>query len=103
MPNFMGMERSGFCYWTPRHSITGDLAHRPTASYDPRSREIPGMIQTSGRARWVQLLVGIVGMVVIANLQYGWTLFEQSGAKAIHQRDRRAARARGQPRESRDR
>src|SRR5438067_4660780 len=75
MPNFMGMERSGFCYWTPRHSITGDLAHRPTASYDPRSREIPGMIQTSGRARWVQLLVGIVGMVAIANLQYGWTLF----------------------------
>jgi len=26
-------------------------------------------------ARWVQLAVGIVGMVAIANLQYGWTLF----------------------------
>src|SRR5215467_2455789 len=26
-------------------------------------------------ARWIQLLVGIVGMVAIANLQYGWTLF----------------------------
>src|SRR5919201_3479289 len=25
--------------------------------------------------RWVQLVVGIVGMVMIANLQYGWTLF----------------------------
>jgi hypothetical protein len=25
--------------------------------------------------RWVQLAVGIVGMVAIANLQYGWTLF----------------------------
>ena len=25
--------------------------------------------------RWVQLVVGIVGMVAIANLQYGWTLF----------------------------
>src|ERR1700756_2794028 len=25
--------------------------------------------------RWVQLLVGIVCMVMIANLQYGWTLF----------------------------
>jgi OFA family oxalate/formate antiporter-like MFS transporter len=25
--------------------------------------------------RWFQLLVGIVGMVMIANLQYGWTLF----------------------------
>ncbi|HEX9453499.1 MAG TPA: oxalate/formate MFS antiporter [Candidatus Binatia bacterium] len=25
--------------------------------------------------RWLQLVVGIVGMVSIANLQYGWTLF----------------------------
>ena len=25
--------------------------------------------------RWLQLVVGIVGMVAIANLQYGWTLF----------------------------
>ena len=34
---------------------------------------------SGGRAgsstRWFQLLVGIVGMVAIANLQYGWTLF----------------------------
>jgi MFS transporter, OFA family, oxalate/formate antiporter len=29
----------------------------------------------STRARWGQLAVGIVGMVAIANLQYGWTLF----------------------------
>ena len=27
------------------------------------------------RSRWVQLLLGIVCMVMIANLQYGWTLF----------------------------
>ncbi len=27
------------------------------------------------RDRWLQLTVGIVGMVAIANLQYGWTLF----------------------------
>jgi OFA family oxalate/formate antiporter-like MFS transporter len=27
------------------------------------------------RNRWVQLIIGIVGMVAIANLQYGWTLF----------------------------
>jgi len=27
------------------------------------------------RNRWVQLVVGITGMVAIANLQYGWTLF----------------------------
>lgn len=30
---------------------------------------------TPSRNRWFQLLVGIVGMVAIANLQYGWTLF----------------------------
>src|SRR5438094_5884544 len=30
---------------------------------------------TPGTLRWVQLLVGILGMVMIANLQYGWTLF----------------------------
>jgi OFA family oxalate/formate antiporter-like MFS transporter len=29
----------------------------------------------STSSRWVQLVVGIVGMVAIANLQYGWTLF----------------------------
>jgi len=26
-------------------------------------------------SRWLQLVVGITGMVMIANLQYGWTLF----------------------------
>src|SRR6202521_2908598 len=37
--------------------------------------------QTSARAlasegtRWAQLLFGIICMVMIANLQYGWTLF----------------------------
>ena len=29
----------------------------------------------SSAARWGQLLAGIVCMVMIANLQYGWTLF----------------------------
>src|SRR5260370_35588159 len=27
--------------------------------------------------RWLQLLAGVVCMVMIANLQYGWTLFVQ--------------------------
>src|SRR5712691_4828262 len=31
--------------------------------------------RASAGARWVQLVLGIVGMVAIANLQYGWTLF----------------------------
>ena len=32
-------------------------------------------VSTPGTLRWFQLLVGIVCMVMIANLQYGWTLF----------------------------
>src|SRR6201985_3719717 len=30
---------------------------------------------TSGGSRWLQLVMGIVCMAMIANLQYGWTLF----------------------------
>ena len=30
---------------------------------------------TSGGFRWMQLAMGIVCMAMIANLQYGWTLF----------------------------
>src|SRR5271155_4767654 len=37
---------------------------------------------TPGGLRWVQLLVGIVCMVMIANLQYGWTLFVSPMNKA---------------------
>src|SRR6516164_6850556 len=37
---------------------------------------------TSGTFRWFQLLVGIVCMVMIANLQYGWTLFVSPMNKA---------------------
>jgi hypothetical protein len=29
----------------------------------------------AGTARWWQLVIGIVCMAMIANLQYGWTLF----------------------------
>jgi MFS transporter, OFA family, oxalate/formate antiporter len=31
--------------------------------------------QTSNSTRWVQLVVGIICMSMVANLQYGWTLF----------------------------
>ena len=31
--------------------------------------------RTTSSSRWIQLVAGIVGMVAIANLQYGWTLF----------------------------
>jgi OFA family oxalate/formate antiporter-like MFS transporter len=30
---------------------------------------------SQGSKRWLQLLIGVVCMVMIANLQYGWTLF----------------------------
>src|SRR5690242_20210526 len=32
-------------------------------------------LATRGSYRWIQLFLGIVAMVMIANLQYGWTLF----------------------------
>jgi hypothetical protein len=31
--------------------------------------------RASELSRWTQLIVGIICMVMIANLQYGWTLF----------------------------
>ena len=34
--------------------------------------------------RWVQLVIGIIGMVMIANLQYGWTLFVNPIAAKFH-------------------
>ena len=36
------------------------------------------------RNRWVQLVAGIVGMVAVANLQYGWTLFVNPIDSAHH-------------------
>ncbi|SJZ70982.1 MFS transporter, OFA family, oxalate/formate antiporter [Enhydrobacter aerosaccus] len=35
----------------------------------------PSKADFRGEGRWVQLIAGIVCMVMIANLQYGWTLF----------------------------
>ena len=34
------------------------------------------------RERWTQLIAGIICMIMIANLQYGWTLFVHPIAKA---------------------
>ena len=34
-----------------------------------------GVLEHAGSRRWIQLVVGIVCMAMIANLQYGWTLF----------------------------
>jgi MFS transporter, OFA family, oxalate/formate antiporter len=35
----------------------------------------PRAMQTGLRHRWVQLVIGIICMAMVANLQYGWTLF----------------------------
>jgi OFA family oxalate/formate antiporter-like MFS transporter len=44
-----------------------------------------GSTNPSGlRNRWVQLCAGILGMVMIANLQYGWTLFVNPIENAHH-------------------
>ena len=34
-----------------------------------------GTSQSLGRERWTQLIAGVICMIMIANLQYGWTLF----------------------------
>lgn len=40
--------------------------------------------QTLLPARWLQLLAGILGMSLIANMQYGWTLFVEPMRQAHH-------------------
>ena len=40
--------------------------------------------QTAPNGRVLQLLTGIVCMVMIANLQYGWNLFVEPMSKAQH-------------------
>lgn len=42
------------------------------------------MNQSPSRNRWLQLIVGIVCMSMIANLQYGWTLFVNPIADKHH-------------------
>jgi OFA family oxalate/formate antiporter-like MFS transporter len=44
------------------------------AMSDPHSAR-SNTVGTRGLDRWVQLLIGIICMSMIANLQYGWTLF----------------------------
>jgi MFS transporter, OFA family, oxalate/formate antiporter len=37
-----------------------------------------------GRERWTQLIAGVICMIMIANLQYGWTLFVSPMAQKHH-------------------
>jgi OFA family oxalate/formate antiporter-like MFS transporter len=43
-----------------------------------------GTVRASRSNRWVQLLIGIVCMSMIANLQYGWTLFVNPISDQFH-------------------
>ena len=52
----------------------------PEALNGRRSMAIAGRVDTVAQSeadasRWLQLLIGIVCMCMIANLQYGWTFF----------------------------
>ncbi len=40
--------------------------------------------QASNAFRWSQLIIGVICMVMIANLQYGWTFFVPDIQKAFH-------------------
>ena len=40
--------------------------------------------QASNAFRWTQLVIGIICMVMIANLQYGWTFFVPDIQKTFH-------------------
>src|SRR5258708_19997832 len=37
--------------------------------------------------RWIQFAAAVVAMIMIANLQYSWTLFVKPLAKALGQKD----------------
>src|SRR5262252_973569 len=57
-----------------RRKAGRSLPHRRNRMIQPAS--IPQSSDPqSTNARWTQLIIGIVCMVMIANLQYGWTLF----------------------------
>ena len=38
-------------------------------------RRCHNQARSFARERWTQLIAGIICMIMIANLQYGWTLF----------------------------
>ena len=44
----------------------------------------PRSARASNSRRWVQLVIGIICMVMIANLQYGWTFFVPDIQEAFH-------------------
>jgi len=71
----------------PSDSNKGDKSmSQPTSSgaMPMGASDAPGVQSYSNAFRWGQLLVGIVCMAMIANLQYGWTLFVNPIADKYH-------------------
>ena len=56
--------------------INGISHEAPSASMAPT--------QAKNSTRWFMLVVGILGMVAVANLQYGWTLFVNPLARQLN-------------------
>jgi MFS transporter, OFA family, oxalate/formate antiporter len=54
------------------------------ASYPIGADRLPAQVAHGPRYRWGQLLIGIACMAMIANLQYGWTLFVNPIADKHH-------------------
>ena len=44
----------------------------------------PDTARASASSRWYQLLIGIICMAMVANLQYGWTLFVNPMSEKFH-------------------
>ncbi|HEY6456100.1 MAG TPA: hypothetical protein VIY90_12565, partial [Steroidobacteraceae bacterium] len=45
-------------------------------SVDVKANQTGDPMQNTGvKNRWMQLVLGIICMAMVANLQYGWTLF----------------------------
>jgi MFS transporter, OFA family, oxalate/formate antiporter len=59
------------------------MSGHTTASY-PVGADAPARAEHVPSYRWGQLLIGIVCMAMIANLQYGWTLFVNPIADQHH-------------------
>jgi OFA family oxalate/formate antiporter-like MFS transporter len=60
------------------------MSHSADAAYAVGTREGSETTTYSNGFRWTQLLIGIVCMAMIANLQYGWTLFVNPIADKYH-------------------
>jgi MFS transporter, OFA family, oxalate/formate antiporter len=50
-------------------------AHRARPNMRTATHAAPAAVSVSSATRWLQLAIGIICMSMIANLQYGWTLF----------------------------